>query len=234
MGPLPTSSKGNHYILTDLFTKWVEAFPLCSTVFTVLAIVLVVEIVCRYGVPIVIHSDQGTNLTSLPTAWNGAYQDNCISPTRKWPHREIKPHLGSHAGKGCQANQRDWDTHLPKVLLAYRTAIHESTQFTPYHLTFGRSPMLPVDIMLRRQPSKLVKEGEVVKLPQFVEETHQYFNDAHDTVRSNLNQAHQRQKLAFDKKEHGETFQVGDRVWLYTPAVKEGRSKKLDTEWCSS
>ena len=45
--------------------------------------------------------------------------------------------------------------------------------------------MLPVDVMLGRQPLKLVEEGEVGKLPQFVEETHQYFNDAYDTVRSN-------------------------------------------------
>ena len=58
MGPLPTSSKGNYYILvvTELFTKWVEAFPLCSTEFTAMATVLVDEIVC-YGVPEVIHSD---------------------------------------------------------------------------------------------------------------------------------------------------------------------------------
>ena len=24
---------------------------------------------------------------------------------------------------------------------------------------------------------------------------------------------------------------MGDRVWLYTPAVKEGRSKKQATQW---
>ena len=77
----------------------------------------------------------------------------------------------------------------------------------------------------------LVEEGEVVKLPQFVEETHQYFNDANDTVCSNLKQAHQQRKLAFDKKEHGDTFQMGDRVWLYTPAVKEGCNKKVATQW---
>ena len=81
--------------------------------------------------------------------------------------------LEAMLAKVVQSNQRDWDTHLPKVLFAYHTAIHESTQFVPYHLAFGRSPMLPVDVMLGRQPSKLVEEGEVVKLPQFVEETHQ-------------------------------------------------------------
>ena len=184
------------------------------------------EIVCRYGVPVVIHNDQGANLTS------SVIQRLCLllgmertrttayHPQENGQVERFNRTLEAMLAKVVQSNQRDWDTHLPKVLFAYHTAIHESTQFTPYHLPFGRSPMLPVDVMLGRQPSKLVEEGDVVKLPQFVEETHQYFNDAYDTVRSNLKQAHQRQKLVFDKKEHGENFQVGDRVWLYTPAVK--------------
>ena len=45
-------------------------------------------------------------------------------------------------------HQTDWDYHLPHVLLAYRTAIHDTTGFTPFHLTFGRSPVLPVEAMV--------------------------------------------------------------------------------------
>ena len=66
MGPLPLSTKGNKYTLaiTDLFSKWVEAFPLAVTDSETLASVLMDEVVCRYGVPRSLHSDQGANLNS--------------------------------------------------------------------------------------------------------------------------------------------------------------------------
>jgi len=50
--------------------------------------------------------------------------------------------------KTVKDNQQDWDRHIPKLLLAYRTAIHESTGYTPFHVMFGRSPVLPVEIMI--------------------------------------------------------------------------------------
>uniref|UniRef100_A0A1X7U411 Integrase catalytic domain-containing protein n=1 Tax=Amphimedon queenslandica TaxID=400682 RepID=A0A1X7U411_AMPQE len=67
MGPLPTTDRGNQYILvvTDLFSKWVEAFPLASTTAETLATVLINQIVCCYGVPQFLHSDQGPpNITA--------------------------------------------------------------------------------------------------------------------------------------------------------------------------
>lgn len=66
MGPLPVTSQGNKYVLviTDLFTKWIEAFSLKSTDSETLARILIDEVICRYGVPSTLHSDQGANLTS--------------------------------------------------------------------------------------------------------------------------------------------------------------------------
>jgi len=56
---------GNRYVLvvTDLFSKWTEAFPLQATDSETLAKVLTNEVNFRYGIPSSLHSDQGANLT---------------------------------------------------------------------------------------------------------------------------------------------------------------------------
>ena len=51
-------------VVTDSFSKLVEAFPLRSTDAETLAAFLVNKVVCRYRVPSTLHSDQGANLTS--------------------------------------------------------------------------------------------------------------------------------------------------------------------------
>ena len=33
-------------------------------------------------------------------------------------------------------------------MFAYRTAIHEATGYTTFYVMFGRSPLLPIDVML--------------------------------------------------------------------------------------
>ena len=65
-GPLPRTRQGNRYILvvTDYFTKWVEAYPLRNQEAETVAKVLVEQFICRFGVPLSLHSDQGSNFES--------------------------------------------------------------------------------------------------------------------------------------------------------------------------
>ena len=62
LGPLPLSESGNQYLLivADYFTKWPEAFPLVlpNQEATMVDKVLINEMICRFGVPLEIHSDQ--------------------------------------------------------------------------------------------------------------------------------------------------------------------------------
>ena len=63
MGPLPVIDKGIKYILvvSDVFSKWVEAFPMQVTDGFSLTSILMDEVICCYGVPTQLHSDQGSN-----------------------------------------------------------------------------------------------------------------------------------------------------------------------------
>ena len=63
IGPLPKTDKGNSYILiiSDYFTKWVEAFPLPDVKAETLTETLVTHFISRFGCPLEIHTDQGRN-----------------------------------------------------------------------------------------------------------------------------------------------------------------------------
>jgi len=86
LGPLPLTEDGNKYILivADYFTKWVEAYPLPNQEAPTVAEVLVKEYVCRFGVPLLLHSDQGRNFESA--VFQGMCQLLGIQKTRTTPY----------------------------------------------------------------------------------------------------------------------------------------------------
>lgn len=234
MGPLPTSTQGNKYILviTDIFTKWVEAFPLKDTTANTLATVLMNEVVCRYGAPCKLHSDQGANLCSnviqclcqllgITTTRTSAYH-----PAGNGQVERFNRTLEAILAKTVADNQHDWDSQLPKALFAYRTAIHETTQFSPFHLMFARSPNLPVDLMLGR-----IQPGKLRSYPQFVQDSHKQLMTSYTITNQHLRAQHQRHKRIHDSHGLAECFEVGDRVWLYTPVVPQGYTKKFASFW---
>ena len=66
LGPLPTTAHQNKYILVigDYFTKWVEAFAMPDMLASTVARYFVDGFVCRYGVPLSLHTDQGPQFES--------------------------------------------------------------------------------------------------------------------------------------------------------------------------
>ena len=52
-------------------------------------------------------------------------------------------------------------------------------------------------------------------------------------MRQKLHEAHIRNKSRYDEKVAGNSLAIGDRVWLYIPAVKQGQTRKLSSLWRS-
>jgi hypothetical protein len=139
LGPLPTFSSGNNYILIlgDYFTKWVEAYPLENQQAETVAEVIVKEFVSRFGVPLQLHSDQGRNFEAQ------LFQRMCellgidkIPTTALYPQSDgmverFSQILENQLAIFAEQNRRDWDRWIPFLLMAYRSSIHESTKQTP-------------------------------------------------------------------------------------------------------
>ena len=133
----------------DYFTKWAEAFALPNQQAETVARVLVDEFICRYGVPLQIHNDQGSNFESnlfrhlcklldIYKTRTTAYHPQSDGLVKRF-NRTLESMLNMY----CKDDQTDWDIHLPFVLMAYRASEQETTGATPNSLTFGREVNLP-------------------------------------------------------------------------------------------
>ena len=118
----------------------------------------------------------------------------------------------------------DWEDQLPKVCMAYNTSVHATTGYTPFYLMFGRQVRLPIDIVygtkVRQAPAS-----------EYASLTKQALEEAYGLVRKKLQTAHEIRKAYYDKKVHGKSFAEGDLVWLFSPAVPRGQSKKIHHPW---
>ena len=65
-GPHPRSKQGNEYIVTiiDLFSKWAEAVAVRNHTAPVVAKIVMERVVARFGTPLRIVSDQGSEFQS--------------------------------------------------------------------------------------------------------------------------------------------------------------------------
>ncbi|GBM15756.1 hypothetical protein AVEN_262922-1 [Araneus ventricosus] len=66
LGLIPTTTKSNRYVLVlmDYFTYWPEAIPIPDQEASTVAEELLRSWISGYGVPMILHSDQGTNFNS--------------------------------------------------------------------------------------------------------------------------------------------------------------------------
>ena len=53
----------------------------------------------------------------------------------------------------------------------------------------------------------------------------------HQFARDYLNIASQEKERLYDHRSHANTYREGEKVWLYNPQSKKGRSPKLQTQW---
>ena len=193
---------------------------------------LVKNFVCRFAVPLIIHSDQGRNFESL------VFSEMCrvlgIHKTRttplysqsdrmvEWFNHTIKDQLS----KFVDDNHKDWDTHVPLLLMAYRTAVHDTTGCTPAQLMMGRDLRLPIDLLIGRPEDEVSHHAS-----NYAEELQARLERVHTFARSRMQLKTDSMKEHYDATSNCDQLDVGDPVWLHCPQRKKGLSPKLMRQW---
>ena len=230
LGPLPVTNDGNRYIIvfSDYYTRWPEAFALPSIEAPRIAQLLVDEIVARHSAPRTLLSDRGPNFlaTIVKEVCNlintRRQHTTAYHPQTDGLVERFNATLTEGLSMYVSSNQKDWDKHIPMVLFAYRVSPNATTGESPFYLLYGREPRLPIDAALllptsNLSPSVAEHRARIV----------QNLEDAQRTIRSNTQLAQQRMKLQYDKHSAPVHYEVGSKVWVFTPKTKKGLSKKL-------
>ncbi|KAG8493347.1 hypothetical protein CXB51_010679 [Gossypium anomalum] len=152
IGPIsPKASNGYRFIFVviDYFTKWVEAASYANVTKSAVSRFLKKEIICRYGMPKRIISDNALNLnnrTIVEVCSQFKIKHHNSSPYRpkmngavKAANKNIKKIVG-------KMSDRDWHEKLPFALLAYQTSIRISTGATLFSLVYGMDAVLPIEV----------------------------------------------------------------------------------------
>ena len=139
---------------TEYFTKWVEAVPFKKATGPTIANFIREHIICRFGIPHKIVSDNGTPFVNKDV--------HKLLDHRHIKHRKSTPYYLQGNGQAEVTNrvllrilskmvheyEGGWSKHLLKTLWAYRSSAKTATGFSPFSLMYGTEAISPVKLLV--------------------------------------------------------------------------------------
>jgi transposase InsO family protein len=237
LGPLNKTKRNYKYILVciDLFTNWVEAGPLRTLEASETAEMVYRLIITRFGCPMKILTDQGTQFTSnLFKYFCEKLKITKLQASSRHPQTNGKVErfnrfIGNALAIGCNKQKNNWDDILDACLFAYRTTFNRTVDETPFYLLYGRDVVLPSDLEFgfssNFDPSSSSDPLEYkIRLVSRLRKVYAEIQQKRDKEIESY-------KFRYDNRQRNIQFKVGDLVMVFWPVPKQGVSNKLLPKW---
>ncbi|VFQ89720.1 unnamed protein product [Cuscuta campestris] len=182
VGALPKGAGQARWIVVaiDYFTKWVEAEPLAGITGRQMIDFVGTNILCRFGVPRQIISDNGTQFEEAEfqdflKTWGIQHTKVSVAyPQANGQVENVNRTIIDGIKKKLLSEGSKWVDELPRILWTYRTTPRRATGDTPFGLAYGfeaRAPAevkpraFPVgdDVLRKREKSQPTKGGKLAK-----------------------------------------------------------------------
>jgi len=214
-------SGGNEYVLTmiDVFSRFTISVPIPNKQPKTIALAIFKHLICVFGVPESILTDQGTEFV------NHGLSSMC----RMFDIRKImcSPHSNSKGNGHIERWHRfvnssmyalqishgeSWNEYVYCVNFVYNLVANEATGFSPYYLMFGRHPAFPDDACYgfsvgaeaEIQKNYHIGAGKIIK-------------ETYDFVRNRQQDVSEKNRVARELGNEIKKYEVGNSVLLFQP-----------------
>ncbi|GJT94753.1 reverse transcriptase domain-containing protein [Tanacetum coccineum] len=235
-GPFPEGPGKVKFLIVaiDYFTKWIEAKAVATITGNQVKKFVWDNIVCRFGLPGEIISDNGKQFRDNP------FKDwceklcirQCFASVKHPQANGLVERANRSLGEGIKARlderSKDWIEELPHVLWAHRTMIKSSNGETPFSLTYGTEAVIPAEIgmpTLRTTDIDLTKNNEALEMNlDLIEERRE---------QAAIQEAKSKKKMEkyYNSRVRGTSFKPGDMVYRSNEASHARDEGKLGPKW---
>ena len=231
---MPPDNDGYQYILLtgDIFSKYIQAFPLRDQSASSVIRAVRDGWIYTHGNPRYLLSDQGSNVDG------DTVREFCkelgIEKRRSSPYhsqgngfaerniRSVREILRSALlQKGLRLNK--WRKLLPSLVFALNCSVSKATKCDPYSVVFGRSPTLPVDILLGSERGSCNKDS--ISPTDYSDEVDIALRDLWSSVATQLRLSKQEMLSRCNRNLRFHDYQPGEKVWMKTDVIKGGENK---------
>nr|XP_025682159.1 uncharacterized protein LOC112783427 [Arachis hypogaea] len=234
LGPFPTAPRQVKYLVVaiDYFSKWIEAQPLAKITSSQMISFVWKNIICRFGVPHHIVTDNGRQFTDhnfkefLQNLKIKQHFSSVEHPQSNGLAEAANKVVLQALRKKLDDAKGVWAELVPEVLWAYNTTVHSTTKETPFRLVYGSEAMIPMEISqssLRTQ-SEHQKEARQAEL-DLIEEIRETSAIRHRALQQQLSRR-------YSRIVQPRTFNVGDLILRKTEQARRPPSHgKLAANW---
>jgi len=154
VGPLHVWTRGVRFllVLTDYFSKWVEAAAYSNITQVQVRQFIWKEIICRHGLPYEIVTNNGPQFISEQfETFCAEWQIRLSRSTPRYPQgsgqaEAMNKTIISNLKKKLSEHKGAWFGELQNVLWAIRTTPRRATGETPFALVHGMEAVIPAEI----------------------------------------------------------------------------------------